>query len=204
MVDLFAAYSNDQKNAVEVRKLTAKQLLDRGTARLEAAGTGDASVDDSLYALFGKLYENLADYETSKRLREKTIERAAQRHGKQSVEYANAILELAWVEAHDIAGKRMDLVREAKAIMQKHAAESPALARAWVIEARTVDRARIDATERAVERSALLRALHVTQPATASAVLHLLELRRCMNAAEFLAVAWPASVPIARRRSCGG
>ena len=142
MVDLFAANSNDQKNAVEVRKLTAKQLLDRGTARLEAAGTGDASVDDSLYALFGKLYENLADYETSKRLREKTIERAAQRHGKQSVEYANAILDLAWVEAHDIAGKRMDLVREAKAIMQKHAAESPALARAWVIEARTVDRAR--------------------------------------------------------------
>ena len=37
MVDLFAANSNDQKNAVEVRKLTAKQLLDRGTARLEAA-----------------------------------------------------------------------------------------------------------------------------------------------------------------------
>lgn len=62
----------------------------------------------------------------------------------------------------------------------------------------------IDATERAAERSALLRALHLTQPATASAVLHLLELRRCMNAAEFLAVAWPASVPIARRRSRGG
>ncbi len=142
MVDLFAANSNDQKNAVEVRKLTAKQLLDRGTARLEVAGTGDASVDDSLYALFGKLYENLADYETSKRLREKTIERVAQRHGRQSVEYANSILDLAWVEAHDVAGKRMDLVREAKTILQQRAAESPALARAWVIEARTLDRAR--------------------------------------------------------------
>ena len=163
MVDLFAANSNDQKNAVEVRKLTAKQLLDRGTARLEAAGTGDSSVDDSLYALFGKLYENLADYETSKRLREKTIERVAQRHGRQSVEYANAILDLAWVEAHDIAGKRMDLVREAKAILQKHAAESPALARAWVIEARTIDRARPQEKLAAAKEALRILQQHPTQ-----------------------------------------
>jgi len=142
MVDLFGASSNDQKNAIEVRKLTAKQLLDRGTTRLEAVGTGDPSVDDTLYMLFGKLYETLSEFETSKRLREQTIERAMHRHGKQSVEYANAILDLAWVEAHDLPGKRAELVREAKEILLARAPGGPALARAWVIEARTADRAR--------------------------------------------------------------
>ena len=143
MVDLFAANSNDQKNAVEVRKLTAKQLLDRGTARLEAAGTGDASVDDSLYALFiAKLYENLADYETSNGCARKPLSASRNATAGNPLSTPTRFSISPGLEAHDVAGKRMDLVREAKAILQKHAAESPALARAWVIEARTIDRAR--------------------------------------------------------------
>ena len=53
---------------------------------------------------------------------------------------------------------------------------------------------RIDATGQAADRGVLLQGLRLTQPATASAVQHLLELRHRMVAAEFLVTAWPPLV----------
>ncbi len=71
----------------------------------------------------------------------------------------------------------------------------------WQLVLQWLDR--IDATDLTDDRCDLLRRLRLTQPATASAVLHLLELRRRMVAAGFLAAAWPADVatcPNADRR----
>jgi serine/threonine protein kinase/tetratricopeptide (TPR) repeat protein len=141
LTDLFNTNSNDQRNAIQVRTLNAKQLLDRGAGRLEAASSGDLVVDAMLLNLFGNLYENLGDYQTSKRFHEKSINVAEKTHGKQSREYANAILDLAWVESYEVAGKRLDLIEEAEAILRKAAPDGPQLGRALTIKARNIDRA---------------------------------------------------------------
>jgi tetratricopeptide (TPR) repeat protein len=91
--------------------------------------------------LIGNLYENLTDYAASKRLHERGVKAAEATYGRQSKEYANAILDLAWVESHDLLGKRLDLIEESEATLRKIAPESPSLARALTIKARNIDRA---------------------------------------------------------------
>jgi serine/threonine protein kinase len=141
LTDLFNTNSNDQRNAIQVRTLNATQLLDRGASRLDGEGSGDPVVDATLLNLFGNLYENLTDYPTSKRFHEKSVKLAETTYGKLSREYANAILDLAWVEAYDFAGKRLDLIEEAELTLRKIAPDSPQLARALTIKARNIDRA---------------------------------------------------------------
>lgn len=141
LTDLFNTNSNDQRNAIQVRTLNAKQLLDRGAAKVESQGSGDPVLDVTLFNLIGNLYENLTDYAASKRLHERSVKAAEVTYGRQSKEYANAILDLAWVESHDLTGKRLDLIEEAEATLRKVAADSPSLARALTIKARNIDRA---------------------------------------------------------------
>ena len=62
----------------------------------------------------------------------------------------------------------------------------------WRLALQWLDR--IDATGQVAERGVLLQGLRLTQPVTASAVQHLLELRHRMVAAEFLVTAWPPLV----------
>ena len=141
LTDLFNTNSNDQRNAIQVRTLNAKQLLDRGAAQMENQGSGDPALDATLFNLIGNLYENLTDYAASKRLHERGVKAAEATYGRQSKEYANAILDLAWVESHDLLGKRLDLIEESEATLRKIAPESPSLARALTIKARNIDRA---------------------------------------------------------------
>lgn len=69
----------------------------------------------------------------------------------------------------------------------------PALdAAQWRLALQWLDR--IDATGKAADCGVLLQGLRLTQPVTASAVQHLLELRHRMVAAEFLVTAWPPLV----------
>ncbi len=163
LTDLFNTNSNDQRNAIEVRTLNARQLLDRGAVRMESQGSGDPVLDVTLFNLIGNLYENLTDYAASKRLHERSVKAAEATFGRQSKEYANAILDLAWVESHDLAGKRLDLIEEAEATLRKVAPDSPSLARALTIKARNIDRAqpakKLDASREAVK----ILALHPTE-----------------------------------------
>ena len=139
LVDLFSANSNDQKNAVEVRSLNAKQLLDRGARKLEDSGGEPGEIDATLFRLFGNLYENLNEYEASKRLHERSVAAAEKLYGKQSKQYAMAILDLAWVEGYGQLGKRLDLIVQSQAILRKVAPDSEELAQALYVEAENVD-----------------------------------------------------------------
>lgn len=150
MSDLFSANSNDQRNAIQVRNLNAKELLDRGVSKLNSTGVSDPAVGASLLHLFGNLYENLNDYETSKQLHERSAAAAAAVHGKRSREYANAILDWAWVEGYSQVGKRLDLIEEAVSILRSIEPNSVALARALTIESENLDRAQ---PKRALQRS---------------------------------------------------
>lgn len=137
--ELFSANSNDQKNAVQVRSLNAKQLLDRGVLRLESAGGVHSDVDATLFRLFGNLYENLEDFSTAKRLHERSVKIAEATYGKDSKQYAMAILDLAWVEGYGQLGKRLDLIEAAQVILRRRAPNSAELAQALYYEAENVD-----------------------------------------------------------------
>jgi serine/threonine protein kinase len=139
LVDLFSSNSNDQKNAIQVRSLNAKQLLDRGVQKLEQSRGADAVVDATLYRLFGNLYENLTDYETAKRLHVQSVAAAEKTWGKTSKQYAMAILDLAWIEGYERFGKRIDLIDEAKVILRRITPGGAELAQALYYEAENVD-----------------------------------------------------------------
>ncbi|MBL8309890.1 MAG: protein kinase [Burkholderiales bacterium] len=136
LMDLFAANSNDQKNAIEVRNLTAKQLLDRGADRLEARNEFSDDVSAALYRFFGELYETVYDYDRAVQMHERGVKTAAAAHGKQSREYALALMELAWVRrernGNDLA---LDLVMEAKQVLARVAPGTDAYAQALYFEA---------------------------------------------------------------------
>ncbi len=99
LVDLFSANSNDQKNAIQVRNLSAKQLLDRGAQKLETKTGVHGDVDAALFRLFGTLYENLGDSETSKRLHQRSVVAAEAAHGMESTQYAQAMERLKKTDA---------------------------------------------------------------------------------------------------------
>lgn len=139
LMDLFAANSNDQKNAVQVRNLTAKQLLDRGAERLEARNEFSDDVNAALYRFFGELYETVYDYDRAIQMHERGVRTAQAAHGKLSREYALALMELAWVRReknpNDVA---LDLVMEAKRVLAQVAPGSDAYAQALYFEAQFV------------------------------------------------------------------
>ncbi len=138
LIDLFNANSNDQKNAIQVRNLNAKQLLDRGAEKLEAGKGVHADIDAALFRLFGTLYENLSDLDASKRLHQRSIAAAEAAHGKESQQYAQAILELAWVEGYGHLGKRLDLIDQAEKILRRVAPTSELMIQALSYEATSV------------------------------------------------------------------
>ena len=138
LVDLFSANSNDQKNAIQIRNLNAKQLLDRGAQKLEATTSVSGDVDAALFRLFGTLYENLSEYEASKRLHLRSVAAAEAAHGKDSTQYAQAILELAWVEGYGQLGKRIDLIEQAEKILRRVAPTSELMILALNYEATSV------------------------------------------------------------------
>ncbi len=127
VVDLFSANSNDQKNAIELRKLNAKQLLDRGVERLAQAKDVGDELNAELYRLFGNLYENVQEWEAAKRMHVQSVVYAARAYGKESKHYAMAVLERAVTE-----GRLWDfpkaLFDEAHGILSRVAPESVEMA----------------------------------------------------------------------------
>ena len=139
LVDLFSANSNDQKNAIQVRNLNAKQLLDRGAQRLQTSSAQSQDVNAALFRLFGELYENLDELDNSIAFHERGVNAAATAHGRDSKQYALAILELAWVRKLRTPGKpQIALIEEAKAILTRVAPGSEEHAQALYFEAEFV------------------------------------------------------------------
>lgn len=135
LVDLFSANSNDQKNAVQVRNLTAKQLLDRGVDKLESSTDLSADVNAALYRLFGELYETVMETDRSVGLHERSVKAAEVAHGNQSMPYAMALLELAWVMREQNPGKPpIAMVEQAKTILARLAPGGEEYAQALYFE----------------------------------------------------------------------
>ncbi len=136
LVDLFSANSNDQKNAVQVRNLTAKQLLDRGADKLEGSKSLPEDVNAALYRLFGELYETVYDLDRSMAMHQRSVQAASSVYGKASREYALALMELAWVARERRSGTPVfDQLDEAKAILARIAPNSDDYAQALYFEA---------------------------------------------------------------------
>ena len=135
LVELFRANSNDQKNAVQVRNLSARQLLDRGVERLGETRDMPSDVGADLYRLLGTLYSNLDENARAKQMHERALEAALRAHGKASLPYAAAQLELAWAQGEEQLGARMDLIDSARDFLLRQAPGSELLARAYAYEA---------------------------------------------------------------------
>ncbi len=135
LVALFRANSNDQKNAVQVRNLNARQLLDRGVDRLSANRELPADVNAELLRLFGTLYSQLDENVRAKQIHEQALLAAERAHGRNSMQYAEAQLELAWAAGEDQLGSRIDLIENARDFLLARAPGSVALARAYAYEA---------------------------------------------------------------------
>jgi eukaryotic-like serine/threonine-protein kinase len=139
LVDLFSANSNDQKNAIQVRNLTAKQLLDRGAEKLESGTTFSGQVNALLYRQFGELYETVYDYERAIQMHERSVAAASAAFGEESKEFALALMELAWVKNDHYKNSDLTLIEKAKAILKRIAPRSEAYAQALYFEANFVN-----------------------------------------------------------------
>ena len=155
LASLFKANSNDQKNAVQIRNLNARQLLDRGVDRLSDNRDVPADVSAELFRLFGTLYSQLDENAKAKQVLERALMVAERAHGRSSLRYAEAQLELAWAAGEDQLGSRMDLIENAREFLTVRAPGSALLARAHTYEAQNsllMDQSRaLAAASRALE-----------------------------------------------------
>jgi len=137
MTDLFRTNTADQRYDKQVRDMTAAELLERGASSI------DKSLDDapvakaSLLELFGEMYEELGLLDQAVRMHGKSVDAAASAFGKDSREYALALLEKAWVtgqfDKSTDAPQRM--VEEAKRVLARRAPDSEDYAEALYMEA---------------------------------------------------------------------
>lgn len=135
LVDLFSANSNDQKNAIQVRNLTAKQLLDRGAEKLEGSTDLPLDVNAALLRLFGELYETVYETDRSVQMHERSVKATERAHGKDSKPYAMALLELAWVmREQKPANPPIAMVEQAKAILARLAPDTEEYAQSLYFE----------------------------------------------------------------------
>jgi serine/threonine-protein kinase len=155
MTDLFRANSLDQNFDRPTRDLTATQLLDRGAMGIEASLDDAPAAKAAMLKLFGEMYEELGLTEASLRMHDKSVAEAERVFGRDSREYALALLEKAWVT--NLVDRRsrvpLDLTREAKAILAARAPDSEDLGEALYMESHMLQMTDANAAVAAGEES---------------------------------------------------
>ena len=123
MTDLFRANSHDQNFDKPTRELTAGQLLDRGAMTIDHELEDAPAAKAAMLKLFGEMYEELGLTQAALKMHEQSVATAARVFGRNSREFALALLEKAWVT--NLVDRRsrapLDMTREAKAILAARA-----------------------------------------------------------------------------------
>jgi len=79
-------------------RITARELLDRGAARIEDELAGEPEIQSTMYATVGRLYRSLGLYFEAEPFLEKRLETSRELYGDHSVETAGAYNELGILE----------------------------------------------------------------------------------------------------------
>ena len=165
MTDIFRASTIDQRDDKLVRDMTAPELLDRGARNIGTSLDDAPAAKASLLQLFGEMYEQLGFPDRSLRMHEQSVAVAAGAHGKDSREYALALLEKAWVTY--VLDKNPDpplaMIEEARQVLAARAPDSADYAEALYMEAHVVANSDV---ERAVARGE--EAVHILDRAGAT------------------------------------
>jgi len=134
--DLFRTNTADQHFDKQTRDLTAAELLDRGALTIDKSLDDAPAAKASLLQLMGEMYEELGLPDRSLKMHEKSVDQAARVYGRESREYALALLEKAWVSNRiDKSSEApLEMVEQAKRILAAKAPGSEDYAEALYME----------------------------------------------------------------------
>jgi tetratricopeptide (TPR) repeat protein/predicted Ser/Thr protein kinase len=111
-------------------KLTAKEVLDRGTEKLRKELADEPKVRAPLLATIGAVYRNLGLYDKAQELLEEALKLNQQLRAERPLELAGTLFELGWLEQYrgnyDLTEKRY---AEAHALAAKSAEGAPLISR---------------------------------------------------------------------------
>jgi eukaryotic-like serine/threonine-protein kinase len=175
LIGLFKA-SDPERSKGET--ITARELLERGTDRIENELAGHPSLQAELLDVVAGISQELGRYDRARKLAEQSLERARQAHGPEHPQVARAMDTLGWTlhRLGDYAASE-DLRRQALAMRRRLlAADSPEVADSLVSLGLVLRvRAKLDEAE-ALQREALAirrQKLGPEHPDTANAMANL-------------------------------
>ncbi len=124
MSDLFRANALEQENPAAMRQLTAQQLLDRGARQLEHGLRDAPEARVALWALFGRLYDDLDLFDRALDVRRRAADETRELHGADSLAHGRALVQ--YVSAlrfrRDQRALALRLLADAHRILKHHAA----------------------------------------------------------------------------------
>jgi serine/threonine-protein kinase len=167
VVDLFRANTVDQPDPQRARQTTARELLDRGAARIAQSLGEQPQARLQLLETLALLYAELGLFAEASELGAQRIELARVLYGRDDLRVAEAIGDqVAWVDARaGVAPASVDaLIREALRIHDAHG-DATSVVRARLHErasAHLVDHALPAAVEHAERAVGIFRAHHAT------------------------------------------
>ena len=112
---IFRASSGDQVDPIKARETTAKQLLDRGVARIEHELDDAPRAKLRVLKTLGDMYEDMEQLEAAIKLRERRVVLAERLDGPESSTALHALSDLA----HELVGA--ERIPEADSVLQRAA-----------------------------------------------------------------------------------
>uniref|UniRef100_UPI0003B596FD tetratricopeptide repeat protein n=1 Tax=Ideonella sp. B508-1 TaxID=137716 RepID=UPI0003B596FD len=162
MEQVFLANSGDQADPQRAREMTARELLDQGTARLEVDLRDAPEARLELYATLAELYSGMGLEAQARTLADKRLALARALHGEPSLAVAQALIARA---QRDVTS---DKQKDALSLLTQARADLDAIAPSQPDEAST--RLLLDITlADAYQRQSPLQALPYAEQAVASA-----------------------------------
>jgi serine/threonine-protein kinase len=158
---LSALFENADPSRARGEKLTVREVLDRGAARLERDLAGQPVTQAALLALIGSVYRDLGLLEPARRALDDALRIAERSAGAEAVETAQALYELGALErvAGELEAGRGHVERARRILERRAGPDSIEAARAIALLA-TFDRLEGDSQEgrRKVERALAIAA----------------------------------------------
>ena len=158
--------------------VTARELLDRGTARIETELAGHPSLQADLFGAVANISQSLGRYDRARTLAERAVERTRQAYGTEDPRVAEALDTLGWIlhSSGDYAAAE-GVAREALALRRRRLpSDSPDLATSLELLGVVLrEQAKLDEAERLHRESLAIRrrVLGPEQPRTALSLSNL-------------------------------
>ncbi|MEZ5066899.1 MAG: serine/threonine-protein kinase [bacterium] len=129
---LVSLFEDADPNAAPGREITARELLDRGAARLDTELVGDAQSRSELLRVVGGLYDRLGEYPAAEELHERALESRLALHGPDHPLVAESLGDLGRARlAQSRYGDADSLFRRALTIHEAAGADAASMSRAY-------------------------------------------------------------------------